>query len=82
MPAASEGCCWCELDLKLACASQDRNEVLFYRVILDNFKDFAPVIYTPGQLHLIAYIRQTFTNTRLPACCLTASSLALAAEVY
>ena len=30
-------------------ALQDRNEVLFYRVILDNFKDFAPVIYTPGQ---------------------------------
>ena len=38
---------------------QDRNEVLFYRVILDNFQQFAPIIYTPGQVYPLATLSNT-----------------------
>ena len=43
---------------------QDRNETLFYRLLIENFVDMAPVIYTPTVGHVCKYYHRLYRRPR------------------
>ena len=43
---------------------QDRNETLFYRLLLENFVEMAPVIYTPVVGHVCRYYHKLYRRPR------------------
>ncbi|XP_059097356.1 uncharacterized protein LOC131891736 isoform X1 [Tigriopus californicus] len=43
---------------------QDRNETLFYRILMDNFQDMAPIIYTPTVGWACSHFSQLYRRPR------------------
>ena len=45
--------------------SQDRNETLYYRLLIDDFTHMAPIVYTPT----VGWASVNFHHVRIPASC-------------
>ena len=48
---------------RAACFAQDRNETLFYRLLIDDFTHMAPIVYTPT----VGWASVNFHHVRISA---------------